>query len=142
MLPIQVPIESWRFPTDNLLEFNSPYFDNEGIIWGPPFGGFLPPAHQTSLDTYNEWCYHAYDWVAICEHLEEIDFQQAAIWGFDYRGSAELLLESEISANVNSSEIEDSELESDSIVSFLQTRLEFEEDAISEFSDRSPAPPE
>jgi hypothetical protein len=74
--------------------------------------------------------------------LEEIDFQQAAIWGFDYRGPAELLLESDISTSGNSSETEDFEPESDSIASFSQTSLEFQEDAISEYSDRSPAPSE
>jgi hypothetical protein len=90
MLPIWVPIGSWRFPTDNLLEYNLPFFDNEGLIWGSPTEGFLPEIYQVSLDAYNEWCQHAYDWVAICNHLEEVDFVQASNWGFEYRGPHDL----------------------------------------------------
>jgi hypothetical protein len=76
MLPIHVPIGSWRFPTDTIFEFNSPFFDNEGIIWGMSIedGQALPVEFQSSLDIYNEWCAHAYDWQEIFAFHEEVDF--------------------------------------------------------------------
>jgi hypothetical protein len=79
MLPIPVSVGSWRFPTDNFSELNAPFFDNEGIVWGPPTEDLSPLAYQVSLDIYNQWCEHAYDWVAICNHLQDVDFQQAEI---------------------------------------------------------------
>lgn len=94
MLPIPVPIGSWRFPTDNQSELNCPFFDNEGLVWGPPVEGPSAQAYQVSLDTYNQWCEHAYDWVTICNHLQDVDFQQAEIWGFEYRGPYDYLFDS------------------------------------------------
>jgi hypothetical protein len=131
MLPIPVPIGSWRFPTDNSSELGSPFFDNEGIVWGPPVEGPSAQAYQLSLDVYNHWCEHAYDWVAICNHLQDVDFQQAEIWGFEYRGPHDYL--SELEASISTS---------DPIASFAQPQEPEDEDTISEFSDTSPAFPE
>jgi hypothetical protein len=134
MLPIPVPVGSWRFPTDNLLEFNSPFFDNEGVTWGPSIlaTGIQSKAHQSSLDIYNEWYSHAYDWNAIFEFLQEVDFRQAAIWGFEYRGPLEVLL----TESSQDSQSTDSAPDSDPIESPLQASRE-EEDDISDFADSS-----
>jgi hypothetical protein len=120
MLPIPVPIGSWRFPTDNPSELGSPFFDNEGIVWGPPVEGPSAQAYQLSLDVYNHWCEHAYDCVAICNHLQDVDFQQAEIWGFEYRGPHDYLSKPEASISA-----------SDPIASFAQPQEPEDEDTIS-----------
>jgi hypothetical protein len=139
MLPIPVPVGSWRFPTDNFSELNAPFFDNEGIVWGPPTEGLSPLAYQVSLDIYNQWCEHAYGWVAICNHLQDVDFQQAKIWGFEYRGPHNYL---SASLSNHSPEREASLSASDPIASSSQHQEQDDEDIISKSSDTSPAAPE
>jgi hypothetical protein len=136
MLPIPVPIGSWRFPTDNLLEFDSPFFDNEGVTWGSSILATTvgSKAYQSSLDIYNEWCRHAYDWNAIFDFLQEADFRQAAIWGFEYKGPPELLLSDTSQGNQST---DSGTPDSDSIESPSQASPE-EEDDISKFADSSP----
>lgn len=134
MLPIPVPVGSWRFPTDNLLKFDSPFFDKEGVTWGPSIlaTGIQSEAYSSSLDIYNEWCSHAYDWNAIFEFLQEVDFRQAAIWGFEYRGPSEVLL----AESPQDSQSTDSAPDSDPIESPAQASPG-EEDDISESADSS-----
>jgi hypothetical protein len=69
MLPIDVPVGSWRFPTDNLQEADEPQIQNPQLIWGPSIeeneNGRTLSAYETSLEIYNNWCKYAYDWDAI-----------------------------------------------------------------------------
>lgn len=89
MLPIEVPIGSWRFPTDNLQEAAEPQIQNPQIIWGPSIvgnePGVIPSAYQSSLEAYNNWCRYAYDWDAIFAVLDELhEAQQVAAQGVYY----------------------------------------------------------
>ena len=89
MLPIAVPIGSWRFPTDSLDETLAPFYSNHNIVWGPSFEVAEPgpPSElQSSINTYNCWCRHAYDWNAILTLLDELEDQLAAAQGFHFRG--------------------------------------------------------
>ena len=89
MLPIDVPIGNWRFPTDHYDETRAPIYPNRNIHWGPslPASIPLPPYLQTSIDAYNHWCRHAYDWNAVLDLLDNLEDQLAAAQGFQFRGN-------------------------------------------------------
>jgi hypothetical protein len=91
----------------------------------------VPEIYQVCLDSYNEWCQNAYDWVAICNHLEEIDFLQTAIWGFEYRGPHDLFVH-DTSQYSNSIEAEFFQPDSDAIASPSQIAETEDEETFSE----------
>jgi hypothetical protein len=56
MLPFDVPIENWRFWTDNLIESSERQYLNQDFTWGACLEGTHPLPHdvQLSIDIYNE----------------------------------------------------------------------------------------
>jgi hypothetical protein len=77
MLPFNVPIENWRFWTDNLIESSERQYLIQDLTWGACLEGIRPLPHdvQLSIDIYNDRCKYAYDWNSIFEVLDSIDAQ-------------------------------------------------------------------
>ena len=146
MLPTAVPIGSWRFPTDNQDETLAPFYPNNNLIWGPSFESDAesgPPSQlQTSINIYNCWCRHAYDWNAILNLLDVLEDQLAAAQGFQLRGPETTPLPPSYSAPTEAISLSCSEVLSDSVnpeesdsISDASSSFAATQDPISSFSN-------